>query len=63
MITAHLRTETFRAPADPRDDDVVVGLIALEASRALSQELATWPKPGISRSSSSITPAWMSVKQ
>ena len=47
MITAHLRTETFRAPADPRDDDVVVGLIALEASRALSQELATWPKPGL----------------
>ena len=47
MITAHLRTETFRAPADPRDDDVVGGLIALEASRALSQDLAPWPTPGL----------------
>jgi triphosphoribosyl-dephospho-CoA synthase len=47
MIGAHLRIETFQAPADPRDDDVVVGLIAREASRALSQELATWPKPGL----------------
>jgi triphosphoribosyl-dephospho-CoA synthase len=47
MIAAHLRIETCRAPADPRDDDVVVGSIALEASRALSQELATWPKPGL----------------
>src|SRR6476646_4606403 len=47
MIAAHLRIETFRAPADPRQDDVVAELIAREASRALSGELATWPKPGL----------------
>jgi triphosphoribosyl-dephospho-CoA synthase len=47
MIAAQLRIETFRAPADPRDDETVVGLIAVEASRALSHELATWPKPGL----------------
>lgn len=47
MIAAHLRTETFWDPTDPRDDEVVLGLIALEASRALSHELATWPKPGL----------------
>jgi triphosphoribosyl-dephospho-CoA synthase len=47
MTAAHLRNETFWAPADPRQDDLVVELIAREASRALSQELATWPKPGL----------------
>jgi triphosphoribosyl-dephospho-CoA synthase len=47
MIAAHLPLDAFRALADPRDDEVVVGLIALAASRALSQELATWPKPGL----------------
>jgi triphosphoribosyl-dephospho-CoA synthase len=47
MIATQLRIDTFRVAAHPRDDEIVVGLIALEASRALSHELATWPKPGL----------------
>jgi triphosphoribosyl-dephospho-CoA synthase len=47
MTAAHLRVERFRAPADPREDEVIVELIAREASGALSRELATWPKPGL----------------
>lgn len=47
MIAAHLLVETFRAPANGREDELVVELIAREASRALSRELVAWPKPGL----------------
>ena len=47
MIAAYFPVQAFRAPAQRRVDELVVELIAREASWALSHELATWPKPGL----------------
>jgi triphosphoribosyl-dephospho-CoA synthase len=47
MIAARLPVETLRAPANRCENELVAELIAREASRALSRELAAWPKPGL----------------
>ena len=47
MIAAHLPIQAFAAPANRQEVELVVDMIAHEASRALSRELATWPKPGL----------------
>jgi triphosphoribosyl-dephospho-CoA synthase len=47
MIAALRARQTFAAPAYRQEDALLVELIAEEASRALSRELATWPKPGL----------------
>jgi triphosphoribosyl-dephospho-CoA synthase len=47
MIAARPLVKSFRVPANRRENDLVADLIAHEASRALSRELAAWPKPGL----------------
>jgi triphosphoribosyl-dephospho-CoA synthase len=47
MIAARRATQALPAASRRQEDETLVELIAHEASRALSRELATWPKPGL----------------